>query len=86
MWLGHMSNSLHSAAYARLVAVLVAARLESGLTQQTVANRLGKPQSYVAKIEGGERRLDVVEFIALAGAIGLDPKMLFKHALQAVQE
>lgn len=81
-----MSNSLHSAAYARLVAVLVAARLESGLTQQAVANQLGKPQSYVAKIEGGERRLDVVEFIALAGAIGLDPKMLFKNALQAVQE
>ena len=42
------------------------------LTQATVAERLSKPQSYVAKYERGERRLDVVEFVEVAEAIRFD--------------
>ncbi|MDA4631926.1 helix-turn-helix transcriptional regulator, partial [Escherichia coli] len=53
-----MTKSLHSEPYADFLAVLVAARRAKGFTQQAVADRLQKPQSYVAKIEGGERRLD----------------------------
>ncbi len=45
---------------------LVAARRERGLTQAQVAQRLGKPQSYVSKCESGERRVDVVELAAFA--------------------
>ncbi|WP_280176929.1 helix-turn-helix domain-containing protein [Roseibium aquae] len=60
------------------------ARKRSGLTQQDVADRLGKPQSYVAKVEGGERRLDVVEFVALAKAIGENPTELFDRLLAAL--
>ena len=37
-----------------------------------MAERLSKPQSYVAKYERGERRLDVVEFMEVAEAIGFD--------------
>lgn len=81
-----MIESVHSASYSKLIAVLVAARLDTGFTQQEIAGRLGKPQSYVAKIEGGERRLDVVEFIALAKAMNVDPKKLFASVVRATQD
>jgi transcriptional regulator with XRE-family HTH domain len=48
----------------------------AGLTQQALALRLKKPQSFVAKYEGGERRLDVVEFVAIARVLGADPVRL----------
>jgi hypothetical protein len=43
------------------------------LTQTVLAQRLGKPPSYVAKYELGERRLDVLEYLDIAAAIGFDP-------------
>jgi transcriptional regulator with XRE-family HTH domain len=51
---------------------LVSARKAAGVTQQELATRLGKPQSFVSKYERRERRLDVVEFVIIAKAIGLD--------------
>ena len=53
--------------------LLLLAREESGLTQLEVANRLTKPQSFVAKYEGGERRVDVIEFIQICDALNVDP-------------
>ena len=76
-----MQKSLKSAEYARLIEVLVAARHEAGIRQQALATKLGRPQSFVAKYEGGERRIDVVEFIAIARALGADPLKLFKDFL-----
>ena len=55
---------------------MVGARKAAGLTQQALARRLKKPQSFVAKYEGGERRLDVVEFITIARALEADPLKL----------
>jgi Helix-turn-helix len=57
---------LHRPEYARLVAMLVAVRHAAGVRQQKLAKKLGKPQSFVAQYEGGERRIDLVEFIAIA--------------------
>ena len=51
---------------------MVKARKAAGLTQAEVAERIGQPQSFIAKVEGGERSLDVVEFVAVATVIGLD--------------
>lgn len=65
-------KSLRSPGHARLLELLVAARRKAGLTQQQLADRLHKPQSFVAKYEGGERRLDVIEFIDISEALGLD--------------
>jgi len=53
--------------------LLVTARKAAGLTQTELADRLGKPQSYVSKYERGERRLDVVEFLTLADLLHFDP-------------
>ncbi len=73
-----MQKSLKSPEYARLIATLVAVRNASGVRQQALAKKLGRPQSFVAKYEGGERRIDVIEFIAITRALGADPVKLFR--------
>ena len=60
--------------YAELERLLAAARAGEGLTQAAVAELLGKPQSFVSKYESGERRLDVVEFLRVCAALGVNPK------------
>jgi transcriptional regulator with XRE-family HTH domain len=55
------------------------ARLASGLRQVDVAQQLAKPQSYIAKIESGERKLDFIEVLDICAAIGLDPCELTKE-------
>ena len=54
------------------------ARLRAGLRQLDVALELGKPQSYVAKVESGERRIDLIEALDLCQVVSLDPKVLLK--------
>jgi transcriptional regulator with XRE-family HTH domain len=73
-----MRKSLKSAEYERLVAMLVAVRHAAGARQQKLAVKLGKPQSFIAKYEGGERRIDLIEFIAIARALDADPVKLFR--------
>jgi len=65
-------KSLRTPEHQKLITLLTAAREKAGLTQQQLADRLGKPQSYVAKYEGGERRIDVIEFIGIARALNFD--------------
>lgn len=43
------------------------------MTQDQVANALGKPQSFVSKYENGERNLDFIEVIDVIEVLGLDP-------------
>ena len=71
-----MSKSIHSPEHIKLRELLIAARKKAGLTQQQVAERLGRPQSFVAKYEGGERRLDVLEFIQVAQVLGQSPQRI----------
>lgn len=76
-----MQKSLTSADYARLIGFLVAAREKAGIRQRALAEALDVSQSFVAKYEGGERRLDVIEFIAIARALGADPLKLLRDFL-----
>ena len=76
-----IGKSVHSSDQAAFCELMVGARKAAGLTQQALAARLRKPQSFVAKYEGGERRLDVVEFIAIARALGADPLKLLTKLL-----
>jgi ribosome-binding protein aMBF1 (putative translation factor) len=61
-----MSKSIYSKEYKFVLVQLKSARIEAGLTQEEVAKRIGKPQSYILKCESGERRLDVTELNELA--------------------
>jgi transcriptional regulator with XRE-family HTH domain len=68
-----MKKSIHSKRYQLLCAILIQRRRELHLSQYELANRLKKPQSFVAKIEGRERRIDVIEFLDLAQSLDLNP-------------
>lgn len=72
-------KSLRSREHRAFCELMVRKRQEAALTQTELAQRLGKPQSYVAKYEGGERRLDVVEFLAVCRAIDTDPALLVRE-------
>ena len=65
-----MPNNIHSDKYKAFLLRLRQARKEMELTQAQVAMRLGKPQSYVAKCESGERRVDVVDISEFAKLYG----------------
>jgi transcriptional regulator with XRE-family HTH domain len=75
-------KSVHSPEHRALRELLVKERHKARLTQQKLAKKLARPQSYIAKYEGGERRLDVVEFIDLARALGADPLRLLRAVLR----
>jgi len=66
--------------------LLVAGRIDAGLTQEEVAARLNRPQSFVSKYESGERRLDVVELIEVGEAIGLDVRGLIETLIATAKE
>ncbi len=53
--------------------MLIEFRKNARVTQEEVAVRLNRPQSFVSKYENGERRLDLIEFLEIAEAIGFDP-------------
>ncbi|MDF1498735.1 MAG: helix-turn-helix transcriptional regulator [Patescibacteria group bacterium] len=56
-----MSKSIYSKEYKKTIEKLKRARIEIGLKQEEVAEKLNKPQSYISKIERGERRIDIAE-------------------------
>lgn len=53
-------------------------RLAASLRQIDLAKLLKKPQSYVSKIESGERNLDVIEFLVYTAALSIDPSKWIK--------
>jgi transcriptional regulator with XRE-family HTH domain len=65
-----MDKSIHSKEYAVVLQRLKKARHEADLTQVEVADKLGHHQSYISKIESGERRVDVVELKRIAKLYG----------------
>jgi len=58
-------------------ACLAAARRQANVTQQELAARLGKPQSFVSEYERGQRRVDVIELLVISRALGFDALDLF---------
>ncbi len=68
-------------AYESLHQALIEARRAAGLTQAEVADKLSRPQSFVSKYEQGERRLDVIEFVAVCRALDVDPLEVFKSLM-----
>lgn len=66
-----MEKSIYSREYSLFLEQLRKAREEKGLTQTELAERLGQTQSFVSKVERGERRIDIVELRAFCSAIGI---------------
>ena len=70
---GKLGKTLGSARHKVLVDLIVAKREAAGLTQAQLAERLGEYQSFVARLESGQRRIDVIEFLELSTILGFDP-------------
>jgi transcriptional regulator with XRE-family HTH domain len=70
----NLAKTLGSRRHTALIALLVERREALGMTQTQLADKLGEYQSFVARLESGQRRVDVVEFLELAEALGLDAR------------
>jgi transcriptional regulator with XRE-family HTH domain len=68
-----LAKTLGSAQHIALVKLIIARREAAGLTQVELAKGLGEYQSFVARLESGQRRIDVVEFILLSKILNFDP-------------
>jgi transcriptional regulator with XRE-family HTH domain len=76
--LRHLRSLKHRA----LIAAIVEARVAAGLTQRQLAAKLKRSDSFVWKIEAGERRVEVLELIEVARCIGIDPVELFRRIVR----
>jgi len=75
----NMTSSVFTKKYECFRALLIQYRKDAGVTQQTLAESLNKPQSFVSKYESGERRLDLVEFLDVAEALQFDKFKFIKE-------
>ena len=78
-----MTKSIFSSRYETFRKELVAAREAAGLTQTQLAAKLSRPQSFVSKYERGERRLDVIECLEVAEALGIDAVQFIRKLMRA---
>jgi len=76
-----MPRTLQSPRHEALRAFLQEKRLKAGMTQQDVADKLERYQSFIATVESGQRRIDVVELLEFADAIGFDPREAIRRLL-----
>jgi len=79
-----MLKTVRSQDYKKLLALLIAARKRAGLSQREIAKAIAEPQSWVSKGENGERRLDLIELVAILRALGLKPRRFIMRALREI--
>ena len=72
-----LRKTLRGRGHQLLIQILVEARENAGMTQRDLAARIKRPHSFVGRMEAGERRVDVIEFIEITRVLGADPKDLF---------
>jgi transcriptional regulator with XRE-family HTH domain len=81
-----MPSIRRSPAHLELRRILVERRTAAGLSQVTLAERLGRPQSFVSKVENGERRLDIVELFEFADGLGCRPEEIIADLRHASEQ
>ncbi len=79
-----MVKTLGTERHKALIALLIEKREAAGLTQTDLAAKLGEYQSFVARLESGQRRIDVVEFMELAEILGFDPASAIREMASRV--
>lgn len=73
-------SSIRSDLYRRIIDLLIQARKDAGITQTELGTRIGQRQTFISKIELGERRLDAAELIQISRAMEIDPYALLREA------
>lgn len=79
-----MPKTIFGGPHTKLVEVLIEARKKAGLTQSQLAEKIQRDQTFVSLIERGQRRIDVVEFIDIAKALGARPGALFDEVVRRI--
>lgn len=79
-----MQKTIHSDEHAALCKLLKAKRRKFALTQSALAEHLEMPQSFVSKVERGERLLDVIEFARYLSVMGVDPVQGFSELIRVI--
>lgn len=79
--LEHVLKSIRSLAHRTLITALREARKQAGFSQQELAKRLRRPQSFVSAYEPGDRKIDVLEFLRIAKATNAEPCALLKRIM-----
>jgi transcriptional regulator with XRE-family HTH domain len=74
-----MAKTIFTKQHQDFIRALREVRRSKGVTQVQLSERLDRAQSYISNIERGERRLDVIEFMALAAALNRDAGELFSE-------
>lgn len=77
-----MAQSTHHRRYQAFLRLLRSWRDDAGLTQVELGDRLGVTQTFISKVERGERRLDIVEFAEWCEALRLAPEDAWNRFLQ----
>lgn len=72
-----VTGSVRDERYQRLIEQLRLHRNAAKITQTGLAQTLGHRQQFVSKYESGERRIDVIEFVDIADALGLNDKEIW---------
>ena len=81
-----MKKSTHTPEYKFVLKKLVEMRKEAGMTNRQLADKLGRENSFVGRIEHGERRLDVLEFFWVCEALGQDAQAVYTELAQAFEQ
>lgn len=72
-----MSKTLGTSRHRALIAFLTTKRKDAGLSQTDLAKALGEYQSFVARMESGQRCVDVIEYENLARILKFDVHEFF---------
>ena len=81
-----MPKTIFGGEHRHLVEVLAKARKDAVLTQAELAAKMGKDQTFISIIERGQRRVDVIEFLALAKALNADPLVLLAEVSDRIAD
>lgn len=73
-----MIKSIHSPAQQIFCSLLRDERKKACFSQAGLAEKLDKPQSFIAKVEKGERRVDLIEFLAIMNVLNANPEKFIR--------
>lgn len=80
-----MLKTLGSKQHKALISILISKREATGLTQTQLADALGRYQSFIARLESGHRRVDVIEFLELSRILGFEAAPVI-HTLEVINK
>lgn len=83
--MGEMTNTIRTPGFIAMIDAIIAARKAAKMTQRDLAIRLSCLPSTIDRIETGQRRIDVVELVALAEALSLDPRDLLEIVMRKTE-